>query len=118
HSPLMVGAGDALYHDLREARLTEAQVPVVVNVTAEYCKHGVDFGPYLTMQVSGCVRWEESMQLLPSDGVELFIELGSCEVLAGLLRRIDKSARTVSIQGMASLEQAVELLSASAGVAG
>ncbi len=114
HSPLMVGAGDALYPDLREAKMKQASVPVVVNVTAEYCTSGVDFAPYLTMQVSGSVRWEESMNLLLSDGVDTFVELGSGDVLAGLMKRIDKSARVVSVQDTAALDEAVSLLSQAA----
>lgn len=110
HSPLMVAAGDALYPALREAQFGQAQVPVVVNVTAEYNKSGVDFAPFLTMQVSGSVRWEESMRLLLADGVDTFLELGSGDVLAGLLKRIDKAARVVSVSDMASLEAAVQLL--------
>ena len=110
HSPLMVTAGDALYDDLRAAQFKQAQVPIVVNVTAEYSKSGVDFAPYLTMQVSGSVRWEESMRLLLSDGVDTFIELGSGEVLAGLMKRIEKDARVMSVQDMAGLEQAASLI--------
>ena len=111
HSPLMAGAGDALYAALREARFRQASVPVVVNVAAEYVSAGVDFAPYLTMQLSGSVRWEQSMRLLLSDGVNLFVELGSGDVLAGLLKRTDRGASTVSVQDAASLDAAVGLLS-------
>jgi [acyl-carrier-protein] S-malonyltransferase len=107
HSPLMVAAGDALYPALREAVFKQATVPVVVNVTAEYNKSGSDFAPFLTMQVSGSVRWEESMRLLLADGVTRFLEVGSGDVLAGLLKRIDKTVRVVSVQDAASLEEAV-----------
>lgn len=110
HSPLMVTAGDALYNDLREAGFRQATVPVVVNVTAEYNRTAADFAPFLTMQVSGSVRWEESMRRLLADGVDTFIEFGSGEVLAGLLKRIDKSARVLNVQDTASLDAAVELL--------
>jgi [acyl-carrier-protein] S-malonyltransferase len=110
HSPLMVAAGDALYNDLREAGFGQATVPVVVNVTAEYNRTAADFAPFLTMQVSGSVRWEESMRRLLADGVGTFIEFGSGEVLAGLLKRIDKSARALNVQDAASLDAAIALL--------
>ena len=58
------------------------------------------------LQVSGSVRWEESMLLLLRDGFDTFVELGSGDVLAGLLRRIDKSARTYSVQDADSLQAA------------
>ena len=110
HSPLMVQAGDALYPDLREALFKDAAVPVVMNVTADYCRHGVDFAPYLTMQVSSPVRWEESMRRLLADGVSLFVEVGVGDVLAGLLRRIEKSVQVVSVQDRKSLELAADLI--------
>jgi [acyl-carrier-protein] S-malonyltransferase len=110
HSPLMAAAGDALYPALREAQFGQAIVPVVVNVSAEYCRMGVDFAPYLTMQVSGSVRWEESMQLLVSDGVDTVLELGSGDVLCGLMKRIDRSVRCIAVQDEAGLDAAVEAL--------
>ena len=110
HSPLMVGAGDALHAHLRQALFKTPRFPVVVNVAAEYCRSGVDIAPYLTMQVAGSVRWEESMRLLLADGVELFLELGVGEVLSGLLKRIDRGAQALSVVDAASVERAVRLL--------
>lgn len=110
HSPLMVSAGDALYPALREAQFKQARFPVVVNVSAEYNKSGVDFAPFLTMQISGSVRWEESMRLLIADGVDTFLEIGVGNVLAGLMKRIDRSVRVLSVEDLASLEAAVELI--------
>ena len=111
HSPLMATAGDALYADLRAALFRNTTIPVVVNVTAEYCTHGVDFGPNLTMQVSGSVRWEESMRRLLADGVDTFVELGSGEVLAGLMKRIDREAKTYSVGDPASADACAAALS-------
>ncbi len=110
HSPLMSQAGDALYPFLRAAGFGQASVPVVVNVTAEYNKSGVDFAPFLTMQVSGAVRWEASMRLLLSEGVTTFIEVGAGEVLAGLMKRIDKSVQAMSVHNSTSLEAAAAAL--------
>ncbi|MEP6754650.1 MAG: ACP S-malonyltransferase [Chthonomonadales bacterium] len=110
HSPLMAAAGDELYASLRAALFQQAKIPVVTNVNAEFSKSGADFAPLLTMQVSGSVRWEESMRLLLAEGVTRFIELGSGDVLAGLMKRIDKSVRVVSVQDSESLEAAVALL--------
>jgi [acyl-carrier-protein] S-malonyltransferase len=110
HSPLMVSAGDALYPVLREAQFKQARFPVVVNVSAEYNKSGVDFAPFLTMQISGSVRWEESMRLLIADGVDTFLEIGVGSVLAGLMKRIDRSVKVISVENLESLEAAVELV--------
>lgn len=110
HSALMAGAGDALHPYLRAVAMREASVPVVVNVTAEYCSAGVDFAPFLTMQVSGSVRWEQSMRLLVGDGVTTFVELGAGNVLTGLMRRIDREVRCLPVQDMASLGAAAAAL--------
>ena len=110
HSPLMVTAGDALFDPLSRAAIGKPRVPVVSNVTARYVEMPDDVVGGLTMQVSRSVRWEESMQLLLSDGVDTFIELGSGEVLSGLMKRIDKNAKTVSVQDPASLEVACRLI--------
>jgi len=64
----------------------------------------------LTMQVSRSVRWEESIQLLLRERVDTFIELGSGEVLSGLMKRIEKSAQTCSVQDTDSLKTACQLL--------
>jgi [acyl-carrier-protein] S-malonyltransferase len=86
------------------------QVPVVSNVTARYVEMPDDVIGGLTMQVSRSVRWEESMQLLLADGVDTFIEFGHGDVLSGLMKRIDKSAKTASVQDPASLETACRLI--------
>ena len=111
HSPLMANSGDALYPYLRDAHFKNTVAPVVVNVTAEYCTSGVDFAPYLTMQLSGSVRWEESMRLLISDGVDTFIEIGSGTVLAGLMKRIDRNVSVYSVRDSNSLEKTLAGLS-------
>ncbi len=113
HSPLMAPAGDALYSALREAVIGNPEPPVVVNVAAEYCSSGQDVAPYLTMQVSGAVRWEDSMRLLCKDGMELALELGSGSVLAGLLRRTCPSVQVVSVEDETTLDQAVRALAGS-----
>ena len=110
HSPLMVSAGDALYEQLIQTTMRIPQVPIVINVTADYARHPDDLLGGLTMQVSRSVRWEESMQRLLADGFDTFIELGSGDVLSGLMRRIDKSARTISVSDSRSLVVACDLL--------
>ncbi len=110
HSPLMVSAGDALFGPLSQSSFRKPGVPVVSNVTARYIEMPDDVVGGLTMQVSRSVRWEESMQLLLADGVDRFVELGSGDVLCGLMRRIDKDAKSVSVHDPASLAAACNLI--------
>lgn len=110
HSPLMVMAGDALYHSLSKVAFRKPQIPILQNISAQYAEMPDDVVGGLTRQVSGSVRWEESMQRLLADGFDTFIELGSGEVLCGLMRRIEKTARTFSVQDPASLISVCEQL--------
>ena len=110
HSPLMVNAGDTLFASLSKTAFTKPAVPVITNVEARYVQAPSDVVAGLTMQVSGSVRWEESMQILIRDGIDSIIEFGSGEVLCGLMKRIDKSILTASVTDAASLSATVALL--------
>jgi [acyl-carrier-protein] S-malonyltransferase len=117
HSPLMVAAGDALAHDLLRAPLSKPRIPIVSNISADYVQLPDDITGGLTRQVSGSVRWEESMQRLLADGFDTFIELGNGDVLTGLMKRIEKSARAFSIQDGDSLRTVCAALRESAAEA-
>lgn len=112
HSALMGTAGDALFPQLSQTAFRKPEIPVVSNVTARYVEMPDDLTGGLTLQVSGSVRWEESMRLLLDEGVTRFIELGSGDVLSGLIKRIDRSVHTVSVQDEESLQAACRLLEA------
>jgi len=107
HSRLMKSAQDKLAAVLAGAAIQEPAVPVVCNFEARAVKSPDEIRATLTAQVTGSVRWVESMQLLRSQGHELFIELGPDATLAGLMGKIDKNARVISIKDLASLEAAV-----------
>ncbi|MBV6498319.1 MAG: Malonyl CoA-acyl carrier protein transacylase [Prosthecobacter sp.] len=111
HSRLMKSAQDKLAAVLAGAAIQEPAVPVVCNFEARAVKSPDEIRATLTAQVTGSVRWVESMQLLRSQGHELFIELGPDATLAGLMGKIDKTAKVISIKDLASLEAAVAELS-------
>ena len=110
HSPLMVTAGDALFEPISRATFRKPSVRIVTNVDAAYIETPGDLMSGLTRQVSGSVRWEESIRLLRNDGIETFVELGSGEVLTGLMRRIDKTAQALSVHDEPTLKAACEAL--------
>lgn len=88
HSPLMSGAADALAQDLAKAQISDLAFPVVANVTAEFEIAASEVRSNLAKQITGSVRWVESVQKLVDAGVEAFVELGPGSVLAGLIKRI------------------------------
>jgi len=110
HSPLMVTAGDVLFESISRATFRKPSVRIVTNVDADYIETPGDLMSGLTRQVSGSVRWEESILRLRNDGIETFVELGSGAVLTGLMRRIDPTAQALSVQDKPTLDAACETL--------
>lgn len=111
HSRLMASAQEKLAVALSETEVGTPSIPVISNFLAEPAQGPDAIRDSLTQQVTGSVRWIESMQLLRSQGHDLFIELGPGKVLAGLMARIDKEAKVISIEDAASLESAISELS-------
>lgn len=107
HSRLMASAQAKLASELAGAAMVSPRVPVVSNFEAAVVSDPEAIRGALTSQVTGSVRWVESMQLLIAQGHTLFIELGPDATLAGLMGKIDKSVKVISIKDAASLEAAV-----------
>lgn len=111
HSRLMEPAYQRLSVALAETPLLEPRVPVICNVDALPVTKAEDIRRTLAEQVTGSVRWTESLiYLLDELKIDLFIELGPGGVLAGLLGRTRKGARIVSVADVASLETAAAAL--------
>jgi [acyl-carrier-protein] S-malonyltransferase len=61
-------------------------------------------------QVASPVRWEDSVRFMLEQGVDIFVEIGSGTVLSGLVKKVDRKVKTISVQDMETLKQAVEQL--------
>ncbi|MEQ1933604.1 MAG: ACP S-malonyltransferase, partial [Fimbriimonadaceae bacterium] len=107
HSRLMKSAQDKLAAVLQTTALQMPRVPVVSNFEADVVTSDLVIRNTLERQVTGSVRWSESMKLLISQGHNLFLELGPGGVLAGLMRRIDKTVKVITIEDVVGLEKAV-----------
>lgn len=112
HSRLMKSAQDKLAAVLATAAIQSPRVPVVCNFEARPVSTPEEIRATLTSQVTGSVRWVESMQHLIAAGHTTFIELGPDETLRGLMGKIDKSVKVISIKDAASLDAAVVALTA------
>lgn len=110
HSRLMAEAQERLAAVLAGAAIQSPRVPVVSNFEAAAVSEPDAIRAALTSQVTGSVRWVESMRLLLDQGHRLFIELGPDATLAGLMGKIDKEARVISIRDAETLKAAVEEL--------
>ncbi|MBX3144416.1 MAG: ACP S-malonyltransferase [Trueperaceae bacterium] len=107
HCDLMAPAAARLAGDLAAAAFGNPAFTIVCNVTAEPLTDVSQAPRLLTEQVTSSVRWVESVRRLAFLGAERFIEFGSGEVLAGLVRRILPDVETISVQDPASLAEAL-----------
>lgn len=97
HSALMAPAAERLAKALAEVTIHPLRVPVVTNVEAAPNQDASRVASLLVAQVTGAVRWEESMQELPRLGITRAIELGAGNVLRGLARRIVEDLPVTSL---------------------
>ena len=104
HCALMQPAADAMRAALADAAIARPVVPVVANVTAAAVEAPEDIRRLLVEQVTGTVRWRESVLFMAQAGVTKFVECGAGKVLAGLLKRIDPNVSGISVGAPADIE--------------
>ncbi|AZN40821.1 ACP S-malonyltransferase [Paenibacillus albus] len=104
HSSLMKPAAEKLADVLANVQVNDAAVPVVANVTAKPVTNAEEIRSLLAEQVYSPVLWEDSVKYLIEQGVDTFVEIGSGTVLAGLIKKIDKSVNIISINSLEALK--------------
>ncbi len=97
HCALMRPAAEAMQAALSEVAIAAPSVPLVANVRAEAVSDPETIRKLLVEQVTGAVRWRESVEWMTSQGVDAFWEIGAGKALTGMIRRIARSAGTRSI---------------------
>ena len=90
HCSLMSPAADAMRDALADVEISAPQTPIVTNVTAASCSDPEEIRSRLVEQVTGSVRWRESVEWLCRNNVTELVEVGSGKVLTGLARRINR----------------------------
>jgi [acyl-carrier-protein] S-malonyltransferase len=114
HCALMAPAQERLASELAQIAFRDPAVPLVNNVDARVVRDGEACREGLVRQVSGAVRWQESVELLSREGASVFVEVGPGTVLSGLVRKIAREARVLNVNSPGSLEAAVAALGARA----
>jgi [acyl-carrier-protein] S-malonyltransferase len=107
HSSLLRPASVKLKEVLEKVQISPARIPVVANITAEITTDPAEIRQNLIDQVSGSVRWEQSIRKLIDLGVSVFVEIGPGKVLSGLIKKIAKDAEIYNIEDMASLGETI-----------
>ncbi len=110
HCSLMAPAAKAMSEALANVDLRVPMLPVVANVTAAAVTDPQEIRRLLVEQVTGRVRWRESVLFMKGQGVDQLVELGAGKVLGGLAKRIDKDVSAVSIGAPAEIDSFLKTL--------
>jgi [acyl-carrier-protein] S-malonyltransferase len=108
HCALMKPAEERLAPELRALHVADPRIPIVANVDAEPKRTSGASIEALVRQVSSPVQWEDVVKRLVAEGVTTCVELGPGSVLAGLIKKIDRSVKVLSIEDAAGLDGALE----------
>jgi len=108
HCSLMKPAQERLALDLQALPFSTPAVPVICNVDAVAVNAADAAREALVRQVTGSVKWNQSMQWLIAQRVQTFIEVGPGKVLCGLMRQIDRSKKCLNVEDEASLKKTLE----------
>jgi [acyl-carrier-protein] S-malonyltransferase len=104
HCPLMQSAAEAFAPTVERLPLARAAVPIIANVTAEPLVEPEEIRREMLQHLTSGVQWVDSVRYMVTQGVQTFVEIGPKDVLSGLIRRIDRSVRTVHIGTVADVE--------------
>ncbi|HET7573196.1 MAG TPA: ACP S-malonyltransferase [Gaiellaceae bacterium] len=109
HSPLVARAADRLRPAIERVRFQEPAAPFMSTVTARL-ESAHRMGPLLVDQLTAPVRFTQSASELMREGVRTFVEVGPGNVLSGLVKRIDRSVKAISVNNLDALDRLPELL--------
>jgi [acyl-carrier-protein] S-malonyltransferase len=107
HSALMAPAADAMREALAAVEVKAPVVPLIANVRAAPVSDPQEIVRLLVEQVTGQVRWRETVEWFGANGITTLYEVGSGKVLTGLARRIDKSVTGIAINTPADIDNAL-----------
>jgi len=110
HSSLMAPAAEAMREALAGVKKSNPVVPLIANVRAAPVTDADEIAKLLVEQVTGQVRWRETVEWFAANGATTLYEIGSGKVLTGLARRIDKTVNGIAINTPADIDAAVAAL--------
>ena len=104
HSPLMKPAVDGLTKYLDETEFKDPTIPVIANTIGEPLTTADAVKTELRNQLTNPVQWQRTIEYIYGQGVPTFIEIGPGQVLTGLIKRINKEARTINLNNLESIK--------------
>ena len=106
HSP----AAEAMVRAFMQVEANDAQIPLIANVLAQPITDHKDIIKHLIEQVTGTVRWRETMMFMQDHGVTDLVELGAGKVLSGIAKRSYKDINSISVGSIAEIEELAQNL--------
>lgn len=110
HSPLMQPAAVVMAQALNEVEAHDTKIPLIANVLATAITSKEEIIQNLVAQVTGSVRWRESVGFMSANGVTNVVELGAGKVLSGIVKRCDKEINAISVGTPAEVEELAKSL--------
>ncbi|PKQ02348.1 MAG: [acyl-carrier-protein] S-malonyltransferase [Alphaproteobacteria bacterium HGW-Alphaproteobacteria-12] len=110
HCPLMQPAADEMAEALAEVEFKAPSVPLVANVTASKVADPATIRDLLVRQVTGMVRWRESVLYMEGEGVSAFVEVGAGKALSGMVKRIAKEPELLAVGTPADVEAFLKIV--------
>ena len=105
HSPFMSPAADAMARAFMEVNAQNSKVPLIANVLAQPITDHREIIKHLIEQVTGTVRWRETMYYLQEQGITDLVELGAGKVLSGIAKRSNKDMNSISVSSVEEIEE-------------
>lgn len=110
HSSLLKKAAENLRKELDKIEIKDMQIPVLTNVHGNYIKDKSEIKDLLEKQAKSPVLWENIINRMIEDGVDIFIELGPGKTLTGFMKKINRKVTALNVQDIKSLNNTLEIL--------
>lgn len=108
HTSMLKGAGDKLYRELENIHINDMEIPVMTNITGDYIENISDIKGILRKQVMSSVLWENIINKMIRDGVDIFIEIGPSKILSGFVKKIDRKVKIFNVEDLNSLNKTLD----------
>ncbi len=105
HTSLMRSAVDGMTEIVATLSFRDPVVPIIANTTAQPLTTGEAVKEELLRQLCNCVQWQRSVEYMVDDGVSTFVEIGPGKVLSGLIKRINRGAKTLNIGDVSTINK-------------
>src|SRR6266567_7168008 len=110
HSPVMQPAAVGLAQAISNAKVHDANIPVIGNISASPLTSAEEIREELAQQIAASVQWIRTIEYLANAGVTVFIEIGPGQSLTGMVKRIAKGVTSLNISSLAEIEKSVSTM--------